>query len=214
MSTISVLLADSQYLIRLGLRHLLEGRHEYKIVSEATNKEELLNKISHLQPKVVILDHRQHLEFNQEIFQQIKTIAPSTNVLIISDDSEKENIYNLLESGINSFLTKQCDEEEIINAINATAKGDKFFCGKVLNFLLEKSFVKDESTFSTKSTLTLRQIEIVKLIAQGKIAKEIAAELDLSTHTVYTHRKNIMKKLNINSTSQLVVYAMNQGLLN
>jgi DNA-binding NarL/FixJ family response regulator len=138
---------------------------------------------------------------------------PNINILIISGDEDKKAIYDVLESGVNSFLTKTCDEHEIKDAIAATAKGDKFYCTRIIDYLLEKSFAKDEVEDCSPTPLSPREVEIVRLIAQGLIAKEIADELSLSTHTIYTHRKNIMKKLNMNSSSELILYALNNGLV-
>ena len=120
--------------------------------------------------------------------------------------------YSVVEDGVNSFLTKSCNEEEIINAVKATAKGEKFFCHKIINFILEKSFQKEDDNCEP-TPLTPREIEIVRLVAQGKIAKEIASQLNLSTHTVYTHRKKIMKKLEFKHASDLVMYAISKGIV-
>ena len=214
MRPISVILADSQYLVRLGLRHLLRGREQFRVVAEATKEQQLLDQIRAHSPQVVILDYNQPENFSHSTVETIKRTAPYTNILIISADNNKKNIYDILELGVNSFLTKACEESEIIDAIRATARGEKFYCTKVLDFLLEKTFSKGDDDESCNATpLTPREVEIVQLIAQGLIAKEIAGRLNLSTHTVYTHRKNIMKKLKFNSVSELVLYAVNMGLV-
>ena len=214
MRPISVILADSQYLVRLGLRHLLRGREQFRVVAEATKEQQLLDQIRAHSPQVVILDYNQPENFSHSTVETIKRTAPYTNILIISADNNKKNIYDILELGVNSFLTKACEESEIIDAIRATARGEKFYCTKVLDFLLEKTFSKgDDDEFCNATPLTPREVEIVQLIAQGLIAKEIAGRLNLSTHTVYTHRKNIMKKLKFNSVSELVLYAVNMGLV-
>ncbi|MCB0580788.1 MAG: response regulator transcription factor [Phaeodactylibacter sp.] len=214
MRPISVILADSQYLVRLGLRHLLRGREQFRVVAEATKEQQLLDQIRAHSPQVVILDYNQPENFSHSTVETIKRTAPHTNILIISADNNKKNIYDILELGVNSFLTKACEESEIIDAIRATARGEKFYCTKVLDFLLEKTFSKGDDDESCNATpLTPREVEIVQLIAQGLIAKEIAGRLNLSTHTVYTHRKNIMKKLKFNSVSELVLYAVNMGLV-
>lgn len=211
---IDIILADSQYLTRVGFQHLFNQIPAFNIVGEAKNAMELSQILQDKSSDVVILDYNQPGAFGKETIKMIKTQSPKTNVLIISADDNKKRIYEILEMGVNSFLTKQCDEDEIISAVGATAKGEKFFCNNVLNYLLEKSFSKDEIDEDCSPTpLTLREREIVQLVAQGKIAKEIAHLLDLSTHTVYTHRKNIMRKLQLNSTSELVMYALNHGLV-
>ncbi len=211
MRPISIILADSQYLTRLGLKHLLRGKEQFRIVGEATKESQLLERIKAISPQVVILDYNQPGSFSQSTVQSIKRLAPLSNILIISADNNKENIYSILELGVNSFLTKACEEGEILDAIKATAKGEKFFCSKVLDFILEKSFSKNEEDACNATPLSPREVEIVQLIAQGLIAKEIAGKLNLSPHTVYTHRKNIMKKLELNTASELVLYAVQMG---
>ena len=212
MQPISILLADSHHLVRLGLRHLLADEKKFNIVAEATDEESLFEELSEHNPNIVILDYKQPGSFSEKTIQQIRKQAPQANVLVISADNEKNSIYQVLEYGINSFVTKTCGEEEIIDAVKATAKGEKFFCTKVLDYLLEKSFSKEEENCAP-TPLTPREIEIVRLVAKGLIAKEIAGLLNLSTHTVYTHRKNIMKKLELNTSSELVLYAINNGIV-
>lgn len=208
---ITIILADAQYLTRLGLKQLLSQIGAYQVVGEAASEEELLYQLKNHRPKVVVLDHDQPGFFNQHTIAMVRQQAPETNVLVISDDNDKNSIYDVLENGVSSFLTKTCGEEEIVDAINATAKGEKFFCTKVLDYLLEKSFGKAENCAPTP--LTPREIEIVKLVVKGLIAKEIADTLNLSPHTVYTHRKKIMKKLNLSTSSELVLYAVNTGIV-
>jgi len=211
MQPISIILADSQYLIRLGLENLLSQRTDFQIVEQSVREDDLLKKVGTHQPRVVILDYHQPGNFSTDTVNRIKENSPKTNVLIISSDTDKGRIDAVLENGVNSFLTKCCDDKEILGAINATAKGEKYFCNNVLNYLLEKSFPKEGDCSPTP--LSPRELEIVKHVAQGKIAKEIASELHLSTHTVYTHRKNIMKKLGFGSVSELVLYAVNEGIV-
>jgi len=212
MESVSIVVADGEVLVRLGLRHLLSDEPAFTIIAEAEDEEELLEQLDKAFPKVLIMDYNQPGQFSLATIDKVKKRAPQINLLIISSDNEKNNIYRVLEQGINSYLTKTCGEEEILDAVKATAKGDKFFCTKIINYLLEKSFSKEEETCAP-SPLSPREIEILQLIAKGLIAKEIAGRLSLSTHTVYTHRKNIMKKLNLNSSSELVLYAANNGMV-
>lgn len=208
----SIVVADSQYLIRLGLNTLLSEQDNIDIVAEATSESQLISSLQKYHPQVVILDYNQESAFRKDTIHLIQKTSPGSNILIISGDNDKSNIYDVIESGINGFLTKSCDDKEIIDAISATAKGEKFFCSRVLDYLLEKTFSKpDEKCITTP--LTAREIEIVRLVAQGLIAKEIADQLNLSTHTVYTHRKNIMKKLKLNTASELTLYAINTGII-
>jgi DNA-binding NarL/FixJ family response regulator len=211
---ISIILADAQYLIRLGLRELLSQFESIEIVAEASDEEELIEALSTHEKALVVIDYAQPGYFNTTTPEVIKSNYPNTNILVISSDENKENIYQVLESGVNSYITKTCGENEIVDAVRAAAKAEKFFCSKVLDYLLEKSFPeKHKNKNCAPIPLSPREIEIVRLIAQGLIAKEIARELNLSTHTIYTHRKNIMKKLKLSSVSELMIYAVNQGLV-
>ncbi|MEM9919078.1 MAG: response regulator transcription factor [Bacteroidota bacterium] len=212
MSEISIIVADSQYLIRAGLVHLLSKEEEFKVVGEAVNEKRLLEKVRSKQPSVVILDHKQGSYFSPTTVRSIRQISPDTNIMIVSGDNDKKSIFEVINHGVNSFLTKECGQEEIVNGVKAASRGEKFFCNKVLNLLLERSFGPPEEDCKP-IPLSTREIEIVRLVSLGKIAKEIASELHLSTHTVYTHRKNIMKKLRLRSTSELVLYAIQQGII-
>ena len=213
MGVTTIAIADTQFLIRHGLKNLIKSLNGFTILEEFSNGNDLIEFLSKNHPDVLIMDYNQPNLFNTETIKKVNQIAPETNILIISGDNNKHNIYEVLELGINSFLTKQCEQEEILNAIKATAKGEKFFCNNVLNYILEKSFSPEDEGDCSPTPLTFREIQVVKLIAAGKIAKEIGSDLDLSTHTVYTHRKNIMRKLNLNSTSELVIYAINHGII-
>lgn len=210
MNDISILIADSQYLIRVGLRHILQGRPTYKIASEVSNETQLFSALKDKVVDVVVMDYNQPGAFSTETIGRLKSQYPKIKLLVISSDEDKKNIYQVLENGVNSYLSKQCDEKEIVDAIAATSKDEKYYCTNVLNHLLEKSFPKENCA---PIPLTSREIEIVRFVASGLIAKEIASELHLSTHTIYTHRKNIMKKLKISSTSELVLFAVNEGII-
>ena len=211
MDSISVVIADAHYLIRVGLRHIIAANASYKIVAEVGNEPSLLEVVKSHRPNVLVLDHAQAGHFSPNTIQKVKSACSSTNVLIISGDEDRKTIYEVLESGVNSFLSKQCGKKEIVDAVLATAKSEKFYCTNVLNYLLEKSFPKE--TECKPLPLSTREVEIVQLISSGLIAKEIAGKLNLSTHTIYTHRKNIMKKLGIGSTSELVLYAVSKGIV-
>lgn len=209
---IKIVIADTQYLIRVGLKNLLSSEKEFKIVGEALNSEELYHVVKDNQPDVVIFDYNNAKNFVLEDIGMVKSISPNTNFLIISSDDNKANIYKVIELGALSFLTKECDKEEIVGAVYAIAKSEKFLCHKVIDIIIEKHIHTDEDNCKAFN-LSLRETEIIKLTAKGWTAKTIAGHLFLSTHTVYTHKKNIMKKLKINSSSEMIVYAIQNRLV-
>ncbi len=209
---IKIVLADAQYLVRIGLRSLLSATKDFKIVGEAVNTEELLKLSEEMHPDVVIFDYNSSNNFVQEDMIQVRKVSPSTRFLVISADESKSTIYKAIELGAVSFLPKECDKDEIIGAVYATAKNEKFLCHKVIDIIIEKHMHVDEDNCKAFN-LSLRETEIIKLTAKGWTAKTIAGHLFLSTHTVYTHKKNIMKKLKINSSSEMIVYAIQNGLI-
>jgi DNA-binding NarL/FixJ family response regulator len=206
-------IADSQFLMRKGLRQVVESqRPEYKISGEFSDEKALLDHVMKDPPDVLILDYNQPRHFTPKTVEKVMDLSPAIGILVISADDQKQRIYEVLQAGITCFITKECDETEVLDGIEAARTGGKYFCNKVLDYLLEKSFGANIEDCAPTS-LTPREREIVVLTAQGLIAKEIAHQLDLSTHTVYTHKKNIMKKLNFSSPVQLAVYAIEHGMI-
>ncbi len=211
-----IVLADAQYLIRFAIRELLARHDHFNVVGEADHEDQLVEMASREKPDLIIFDYNQPGDFGLSTIERLRETSPDSRLMVISGDDQKESMFQALESGVQSFLTKNCDEEEIVDAINASIKGEKFYCTQVIDFLLEKSFAKESETDEdpTATPLTAREAQIVQLIAKGFIAKEISGLLNLSVHTIYTHRKNIMRKLDLSSTSELVLYAVKTGLVN
>jgi len=212
LASISVFIADSQDLTRFGLRHLIEGEKDLRLIGEAVNSDDLFEAFKTKSPDVLILDYKKAGDFKIGDINKVKSTSPKTNILVISADEEKSIIHDVLEKGVNSFLTKECDQAEIRSAIYATSKGEKFFCGKILEVIFEKHYSKTEEEACQPTELTTRELEIVRMVTQGLPTKKIADTLCLSHHTIYTHKKNVMKKLGIKSTSELILYAVNTGL--
>lgn len=212
MQPIKIVLADPQFVTRAGIKTVLTEVPEFKIISEVKDSSELIREIKGKQPDVIIIDYNVPGYFQIEDLKKIKSLAPKTQIMVISSDHDKNNIYKVLDSGIKNFITKECDSEEIVQAVYATAKGEKFFCAKVVDIILEKHFnIKNEHC--EPSQLSQRETEVIQLIAEGLTGREIAERLFLSHHTISTHRKNILKKLHVNSTSELVLYAIRFGIV-
>jgi DNA-binding NarL/FixJ family response regulator len=210
--TYKVLLADAQFLIRFALKELLKETNTFSVIGEAGNEAELNKIIAETPPDIIVIDYNQPGFFSVESIKNIKEQHPTIELLVISSDDNKENIYDVINSGVLRFLTKKCDAHEINEAFRAIIRGEKFFCASIFNFIFEMSFSQNNYS-SNPLPLSARELEIVQLIAQGLVAKEIGKKLNLSTHTVYTHRKNIMEKLKLRRSSELVLFAINKGLL-
>jgi DNA-binding NarL/FixJ family response regulator len=206
-----LVLADAQFLIRAGLRSLLASQSDLEIVGEASDMAELVAVCGEKSPDLVILDYAQPGAFRPDDLGLFHQAFPDIKLMVISGECRREFLFGAVACGVTSFLTKTCDETEIFSAVRAAAKREKFFCSKVLDVLLEKHFPGTDTCSATE--LSARETEIVRLVAEGYSSKDIAKMLFLSPHTVHTHRKNILRKLGIGSTSELVLYAVNTGLV-
>lgn len=206
----TVILADGQFLVRYALRQLIEKMGWSTPVLDARNEAELLELLPNHSPALIILDYFQPGRFGINTLDKLVQCAPKSIVLIITADQEKSNMYDLLERGIQVILTKNCEETEILDAIRAALRMERFYCSKVIDFILEKSFPGAGESCSP-AILSQREIEIVQLTSKGLVAKQIAQFLNISTHTVYTHRKNILQKLQVKNSSELVLFAVNKG---
>lgn len=211
-NTTSIIVADSQYLIRFALKQIVRTEPHLALVGEVESEKELIDLLKKgPQPDIIMMDYFED-GFQLGTVKKVRITCPEARIIIISSDEDKKNILQTLEWGVNGFLTKFCDDEEIRDAIKASVNQERFFCSKVLNYLLEKSFGK-EAEVQAPIPLSTREIEVVQLIAKGLVAKEIAALLNLSPHTVYTHRKKIMKKLELKSAPELIRFAVQHGLV-
>ena len=130
MITISI--ADSQYLTRRGLKQVLSQRQGYRVLAEIADESELLAHLKTNKPDVLILDYNQPRHFEPDTIKKVRELSPITQVLVISADDQKERIFSVIQEGVNCYITKECDEAEILDAIQAAKTGSKFFCNKVL----------------------------------------------------------------------------------
>lgn len=205
---IKVLLADGQYLTRLGMRILLSEMKEYILIGEALDRSDLRLQLVRHSPQIVVLELNNTSEFDLECLSEILSLKPETGILIFTGERDRDQILRAMEMGVNCFLTKICDQEEIKDALQAVSVHKKFFCIRVLEMLLEDQSAPAINKNCQPVPLSGRELEIVKLISQGKRSHEIAAALFLSIHTINTHRKNIFRKMGIRTANELVSVAI------
>lgn len=215
MKSIQILLADAAFLVREGIKSVVAGYPWIEVIGEATHSQDLIDKVNALKPDVVIMDYNAPGAFSISDVHQVTQLSPLSHILIISSNLQKSDVLKVLEYGAKGFLLKECDQTEILGAINAIAKDDKFFCGKVLDIILERRATPVPISVSDcePTSLTTRETEVVKLMAAGIPAQQIADQLCLSVHTIYTHRKNIMRKLGVTTAAEVIVYAINTSLM-
>jgi DNA-binding NarL/FixJ family response regulator len=213
---VSVLIADKNYLSRLGLFTLLSESENFDVqFTDDDNFDFLVASIKKNKPKILVLDF-QSLGFSvKQISILVKTFK-KLQILAITDYLSRIQMQAVLNAGVRSYLLKECDKDEIIEALHSTFNGERFLCGKVVHYLSQKEveqITPAEKISCSGIGITDRELDIVRLIAQGLSNKLIADKLELSTHTVNTHRKNIMSKLNIPNTAGIVMFAVKNKLL-
>lgn len=215
---ISVLIADKNYLSRLGLYTLLSASSNFEVdYTEDENFENLISCIQKNKPKILVLDF-QSLDFNSKQISILTKTFKRLQILAITDYMSRSEMQSALDSGVRSYLLKECDKEEIIEALHATYNGERFLCGKLAYFLANSEDLEVIKPQLDKVScqglgITDRELDVIRLISEGLSNKLIADKLELSTHTINTHRKNIMTKLNIPNTAGIVMFAVKNKLL-
>lgn len=212
----NVILADSNELVRIGLRTLLSTEKNIQIVGEASNNIELTALTKAFDVQIVILDYTSR-GFSIEVIPQILNKKPGIKILAITPEQSAQTLVNALKSGVKSYVKKDCDSQEIIDCIRETEAGNRFFCGQILKTIrdaeIDVNDIDFESFTCDSVSLSERETEIITLIAEGLTNIMIADTLCLSNHTINTHRKNIMAKLGVKNTAGIVMYAVKTNLV-
>jgi DNA-binding NarL/FixJ family response regulator len=203
---ISVLLVDDHGLVRRGFRRMLEDESDINVVGEAADGEEAVKLAHSLKPRVIVMDSALPGINGLEATRRILQFAPETLVLMLSMHSEDTWVRQALDAGARGYVLKNAMDLELGSAIRRIVNGET---------VLDAQLAKEESLKGERNSgLTPREVQILKLICDGKSNKEIAAQLDLSANTVAVHRANIMDALGIHKTAELVVFAIRNGLVN
>ncbi len=203
--TITVLLADDHSLVRRGFRRLLSDDEQMNVVGEASNGVEAIKLAYELKPRVVVMDLSMPELDGVQATKEIVKHLPGTEVLVLSMHSEDNYVRNAFDAGAKGYLLKTAIDVDLVGAIRAVAAGERFI-GSGLKYVAQE---RDDEL----SRLTGREKQVLQLIAQGKSNKEIATLLDLSVNTVSVHRANLMEKMNIHRTAELVLFAIRKGLV-
>jgi DNA-binding NarL/FixJ family response regulator len=211
-----VIIADSNMLIRSGLNAVLRNYDDFQILGEASNEEQMLEMIKNFDPEVVLIDFAAR-DFSIDAFTKAQRLSSRVKFVAITGEQTGITIVNALRAGVTSYIKKDCDVHEIVDSIRETAKGGRFFCGQILEAIRREAIDVNDLDIVELScepvVISDRELEVIKLIAEGYTNVEIAEKLFLSPHTVNTHRKNIMQKLGVNNTAAIVMYAVKSQLV-
>lgn len=203
----TIIIADNQYLIHEAVLSILL-KSEFELTLESVYfKSELIERVTILKPAVVIVDP-DTMDFDSaDDLRLIKKYSPQTEIFILSANQDNNDVAAILDAGANQYILKTTDDKEFSDALRAAISHKKYLCSEILDIVLNKKPAQEPARITTS------EIEIVRLIAQGLTAKEIATKKFISVHTVNTHRKNIFRKLNVNSTSELIMHAIRSGIV-
>jgi DNA-binding NarL/FixJ family response regulator len=208
-----VLLVDDHKIFREGLRALIEKKPGIEVVGEAENGKMAIEMVDRLSPEVVIMDIAMPDMNGIEATRQIvDRTSHSVKVIGLTMHSDIRYVIRMLKAGASGFLLKDCSSEELVEAIKAVNAGETYLCEWVKENLAKDYInVLRGDKLPASSALTAREREVIELLADGKTIKEIASQLNVSPKTVEAHRQNIMEKLGINNTAELVKYAIREG---
>jgi DNA-binding NarL/FixJ family response regulator len=213
-----ILVADDHEVVRRGLCALLQGQPDWEVCGAAGDGREALDKTQKLKPDVVILDIGMPSLNGLEATRQILKTMPHTKVLILTLHDSDQVVREVLNAGARGFLLKSDAARDLVAAVEALRRDKTYFTSKVAAMVLE-GYLKQgtpgaqPATTQTRNRLTPREREIVQLLAEGKSTKEVAVALGLSVKTAETHRSNIMRKLELHSVSDLVLYAVRNNIV-
>jgi DNA-binding NarL/FixJ family response regulator len=215
MSRVRVLLADDHAILRSGLRLLLEREPDMAVVGEATDGRAAVDWMAREGADVVVMDVGMPGLNGIEATVQIARRHPHAGVIMLSMHSDETYVLRCLRAGARGYVLKESAENELIAAIRAIRDGKSFFSPKVSRLLQQEHVERIRCSGGEDSyeLLTEREREILQRIAEGHSNKEIAGRLCLSVHTVETHRKNILEKLNLHGPADLILYAVRKGIV-
>jgi two-component system response regulator NreC len=210
-----VLLADDHPIVRRGLRSLLETEPGLSIVGEAADGLEALRLCEETHPDVLIVDIAMPRLNGIDVAARAQKLEPPPRTLILSMHSDESYIIRALAAGARGYLLKESTDEDLLPAIRAVAAGRPFFSAAVASVLME-DYMRQLTTRGLTDShhlLTDREKEVLQLLAEGRSNKEVATLLDLGVSTVETHRANLMQKLNLHNTAEIVLYAVRKGII-
>jgi two-component system response regulator NreC len=210
-----ILLADDHTILRAGLKMMLNAQPDMDVVGEAQDGRQAIQEAQRLQPDIVLMDITMPDMNGIEATRQIKRNIPNVRVLILTMHEHDEYVFQALRAGASGYMLKEAADTELITALHVVQSG-QFYLSPAAQSVMVGDYLQRVRTGEEKdsySSLTEREREILKLVAEGYTNNQIAEQLVISPKTVDTHRTHIMDKLNLHSRAELVKYAMRRGLL-
>ncbi len=209
---IKIAIADDHQMFIDGIKSLLKGNKNMLVSLEATNGEQLLSLLKEQQTEVILMDVNMPVMDGIEATKQVKKLFPEIKVIMLTMFSSKDYIEKLLRAGANGYILKNTGKEELTTAIEKVMQGESYFSKEVTERIMEGLQGKKAENNPHMVELTEREKDVLRLIVQELTSHEIADKLFISFHTVETHRKNLISKLQVKNIAGLVKYAVQNGL--
>jgi two-component system response regulator NreC len=214
-SRLRIMIADDHPLVRSGLRALLERDGEFQVIAEAADGYEAIDLAVLHKPDVILLDVGMPRLSGPDAAQSISQKLPAVRIVMLSMHSDEAYVLRALKAGARGYLLKASPEADVIAAIRAVAAGNAYFSPSITKLLVEEYVVeaRRRGVEDSYDLLSIREKEILQLLASGKTNPEIAELLYISIATVQTHRNNILEKLHLHSLAEMILYAVRKGLI-
>jgi DNA-binding NarL/FixJ family response regulator len=215
MFKIRIMLADDHTLFRQGIRTLIAAENDIDVVGEASNGSDAVDRCSELKPDVVLMDIGMPGLSSFEATRQIKKVRPETKVLFLTMYDDEDYLVEGMEVGASGYVLKDSPAQQLVAAIRDICRGGSYLSPRMLSQLVDdfRTRVKSSNRMPRFATLTAREREVLKMLAEGNSVKEIACDLTLSVKTIEAHKFNLMRKLDIHNKAQLVQYAIQKKII-
>lgn len=215
MDHIRIYLADDHQLLLDGLQAVLKTNPQFSVVGNSLDGTDVIEKALEKQADILVMDINMPNKGGLEVLKDLQTIAHPFKIIILSSYDDLKLVKEVMKLGARGYLTKQCAGENIVEAITVVNTGEEYFCQTVRDKIFN-TFAKNNPQVNTEilhSALTHRELDILRLLSLEYSTREISEELFISTHTVESHRKNLLKKLNVKTTIGLVKYAIKNNFV-
>ena len=211
--TVTLLLVDDHPLIRQGLRHLLEGEPEFKVIGEAGDGLEALLLVERLKPNILVVDIMMPGLNGLEVLRQMKHISPDTRAIVLSMQSADAYVLEALKNGAAGYVLKETGPSELVNAVREVTHGNQYLSIKISERLQVSGRKIIDMPSDAYETLTTREREILQMTVEGQTSQEVGDKLTISPRTVEVHRSNLMNKLGLHNQTELIRFAIKRGIL-
>lgn len=209
----TIVIADDHDIIREGIKSILEYHSEYEVYGEAQNADQTVEQVHQIKPDILLLDISMPKKSGLDIIETIKRISSSTKIIILTVHKMGAYILKALDSGVNGYFNKDNAAEELIPALSRVVSGGTYLGSSASQYLAQEFGGQRDKTRGATEVLNSRERDILRLVAEGKTARQISQTLFLSIRTVENYKNNMLKKLNLHKTSDLIRYAIENKIV-